>query len=224
MVEFTIKLQQTTFICHLAKKNRKNINLRIKVDNNIYLSKPKHVSQRKLKKYLISNQAWIISKSKQINLLKQKRDNHLNSEHVYIFNKKYKFKSSNINTIKFYDNYILVNPKTNQKDFQMFLNDILLEYIKSNRNYLDEYIHIYKIIKPKIIIKDIKSKWGVCYINKNVIYISQRLIHYPKFCIDYVVLHEYAHFIQPNHSKDFYKIIESIMPNYKDAVRYLKTN
>ena len=69
-----------------------------------------------------------------------------------------------------------------------------------------------------------RGKWGACYVNKELIYININLVHYPKACIDYVLLHEYLHFIEPNHSKDFYNLIKMYMPNYKEAIKYLKTN
>ena len=56
------------------------------------------------------------------------------------------------------------------------------------------------------------------------IYLNEKLVHYPKYCIDYVILHEYMHMIYFDHSKDFYKLIVEWMPNYKKAVKYLKEN
>ena len=50
---------------------------------------------------------------------------------------------------------------------------------------------------------------------KNQITLNSQLIHYQERFIDYVVIHEYAHLIQPNHSKAFYSIIEKYMPDYK---------
>ena len=60
-----------------------------------------------------------------------------------------------------------------------------------------------------------KSIWGSCTPAKNSITLNRKLIHYPFEFIEYVVLHEFVHFIQPNHSKAFYNIIENYMPDYK---------
>ena len=40
--------------------------------------------------------------------------------------------------------------------------------------------------------------------------------------IDAVIVHELCHIIHPNHSKDFYKLVESYIPNYKQLDKYLK--
>lgn len=34
-------------------------------------------------------------------------------------------------------------------------------------------------------------------------------------CVEYVVVHELIHLIEPNHSTQFYKILENNIPNWK---------
>ena len=48
------------------------------------------------------------------------------------------------------------------------------------------------------------------------------LVHLEKCLIDYVIIHELCHFIQPNHSKLFYQEIEKRMPDYKAKEERLK--
>ena len=44
----------------------------------------------------------------------------------------------------------------------------------------------------------------------------------PAEAIDYVVVHELAHIVYKNHGKDFYKFIETILPDYKNREKMLK--
>ncbi|MCD4843970.1 MAG: M48 family metallopeptidase, partial [Methanosarcinales archaeon] len=37
----------------------------------------------------------------------------------------------------------------------------------------------------------------------------------PKFCIDYVILHELIHLKYRNHDKKFYNMMEALMPDWK---------
>ncbi len=46
----------------------------------------------------------------------------------------------------------------------------------------------------------------------------------PMDVIDYVIIHELVHTIHRNHSVNFWKSVESIMPNFKEAKRWLKEN
>jgi len=50
------------------------------------------------------------------------------------------------------------------------------------------------------------------------------LIMAPLKVIDYVIIHELVHTIHKNHSANFWKSVESIMPNYDDARHWLKDN
>ena len=59
------------------------------------------------------------------------------------------------------------------------------------------------------------SRWGSCSPKKNQICLNMRMLHYPKKFMEYVVVHELAHFVEPNHSASFYHVIEQVMPEYR---------
>ena len=65
---------------------------------------------------------------------------------------------------------------------------------------------------------DIKLKrwgmWGCCYSTYKKIFLNERFILSPVETIDSVINHELAHILHPNHSKDFYKFLEEIYPDY----------
>ena len=63
-------------------------------------------------------------------------------------------------------------------------------------------------------ISNAKTRWGSCSARKCINY-SWRLIMADDDVIDYVVVHELAHIIEMNHSKRFWTIVESILPDYK---------
>lgn len=80
----------------------------------------------------------------------------------------------------------------------------------------------YGIGYPQIKIRTMKSKWGSCHPAKGIITLNSRLMEAPEKCIEYVVVHEFSHFIHPNHSKDFYAFVEAIMPDWKAYREELK--
>ncbi len=65
-----------------------------------------------------------------------------------------------------------------------------------------------------------KSRWGSCNHTKGYINLNLKLIEKPTICIEYVVFHELAHLIYPNHSQKFYNYLTLYMPDWK--VRKLK--
>ena len=70
-------------------------------------------------------------------------------------------------------------------------------------------------------IKKIKYAWGTCS-SRKVITINQNLMMYSRKAIEYVVLHEICHLKYMNHSKKFWEMVESYMPDYKEAEKELK--
>ena len=51
-----------------------------------------------------------------------------------------------------------------------------------------------------------QKKYGVCNCKKRTISISHRLAEMPEWVRDYVIVHEMAHLIEPNHSKAFWAL------------------
>jgi predicted metal-dependent hydrolase len=68
-----------------------------------------------------------------------------------------------------------------------------------------------------------KTLWGSCS-GVNNINLNYLLIMAPMSVIDYVIVHELAHTKIKNHSKDFWQLVESILPKYKASKSWLKNN
>ncbi len=77
-------------------------------------------------------------------------------------------------------------------------------------------------VKPLLKVRDMKTRWGVCKPQAKVITLNLRLAQKPMPAIEYVVLHEYVHFIARGHGKDFYAVLSKFMPDYKKRRALLK--
>ena len=66
------------------------------------------------------------------------------------------------------------------------------------------------------------SRWGSCNPTKGILTFNINLMYAPFECIEYVVLHEFTHFLQPNHSAKFYYELEKVFPNWRDCRKKLK--
>ena len=77
-------------------------------------------------------------------------------------------------------------------------------------------------VKPcRITITGARTRFGSCSAKGSVCF-SFRLMACPMEAVEYVVLHELAHLKHLNHSPTFYKLVESIMPDWKRRARLLK--
>ena len=96
---------------------------------------------------------------------------------------------------------------------------ILAKSILSER--VGQYKGLLKVTPAAINISGAKTRWGSCS-GKNSITFSWRLIMTDENVIDYVVVHELAHIMEHNHSVRFWKIVESVLPDYKNRQKELK--
>ena len=95
-----------------------------------------------------------------------------------------------------------------KEEFRLFVNETVEKIFPRFSQY--------NIEKPDIGFRDMKSRWGSCCKAKGWVHFSYRLIFYPAECTEYVVVHELAHLVEPNHSQAFYHVIEEIMPDWKE--------
>ena len=72
-------------------------------------------------------------------------------------------------------------------------------------------------------IKDYKSRWGSCHTDGRIYY-NWRVIIAPHSIVDYVVVHELCHLVHGDHSKKFWKLVGSIIPDYAERKQWLKVN
>ena len=74
---------------------------------------------------------------------------------------------------------------------------------------------------PQIKVREMKSRWGSCHTVKGVLTFNIKLIEVPYECIEYVVVHEFTHFLHPDHSKRFHNTMTKIMPDWKERRKLL---
>jgi len=72
-------------------------------------------------------------------------------------------------------------------------------------------------------IKFYRGRWGSCHKDGRV-YFNWRIIMAPHSVVDYVVAHELCHLVHHNHSAAYWKLVESVMPDYQEAKAWLKVS
>ena len=76
--------------------------------------------------------------------------------------------------------------------------------------------------RPVLKVRQMKTRWGVCAPAKRQITLNLRLAEKPRAAVEYVVLHEYAQFVHPNHSPAFWAVVARVLPDYKARRALLK--
>ena len=76
--------------------------------------------------------------------------------------------------------------------------------------------------RPIVKVRDMSSQWGVCVPSKRQITFALQLYNMPAAAQIYVVVHEYCHFLVPNHSRAFWAEVEKLLPDWKARRELLK--
>ena len=81
----------------------------------------------------------------------------------------------------------------------------------------------YGLDQPHVLVRKMKTLWGSCTPNKNKITLNEYLLKADIRCIQYVLLHELAHLLYPNHSKEFYDFLTIHMPDWKERKKEINS-
>ena len=212
----------------VERKKVKNINLRIRPDLSVYISAPVNLDKYYIEQFIISKKEWIDKNIKKINEYSKNRveEDYTDRSKIKFLGKLYtlEVKISNFDKLIFKDdNFILY---TLNDDFEYKKKIIYSFYFneanKIFQDRLDKWKNIMGEDFERLIIKQIKGKWGYCNCFKSIIALNIELIKRSLFEIDYVCVHELAHLKHPNHSNNFYRHVEKYMKNYKEAEKLLK--
>ena len=100
--------------------------------------------------------------------------------------------------------------------------DAICDYIRALCKKVYPYYEKWGLGYPEIRFRKMVSRWGSCQPEKRILTFNMYLMYAPPACIEYVVLHEFTHFLQGNHSKQFYAELEKVCPDWKAHRKRLK--
>lgn len=208
-----MKYKVGDYVCDvfIEKKNNKNTYIRVKNDLNIYVTTNYLVSNKQIIKLLNNNYDYLFKMLNQAKLKNEK------NELFYYLGKKYDIIYLDGN-IELYNDRIYVKDKEIlNKWYKKQIKKIFSERLDYNYNLFDENIPY-----PNLRIRKMKTRWGVCNRKTNTVTLNSELIKYDVTKLDYVIIHELAHFLHFNHSHNFWKQVEKYCPNYKKIRKDLK--
>ena len=72
-----------------------------------------------------------------------------------------------------------------------------------------------------VTIRQMKTRWGSCNVRTHHININLALAKKPPECLEYVVVHELTHILEPSHNAVFWGYMTQFYPNWKRVRKYL---
>lgn len=198
----------------IVKSQRKSISILIR-DGKVTVKAPLRMADGDIHRYVHSKREWIISHYTQ----PVKHEIELTRSSMMIFGTVYPIILQYGSKVSFElsDHNLMVSyPKGYElsrlnERLEAYLVSLLYQRITQ---WVKQYTAQFKVDYRSIRMKKYKSTWGKCTSKKDL-YFSNKLIYCTLEFIEYVVIHECAHLVHFNHSRIFYDLIRSVMPNYK---------
>ncbi|NJO59375.1 MAG: M48 family metallopeptidase [Richelia sp. RM2_1_2] len=205
---------------------RKTLTITVERDRSIVVKAPVGTKPEKIQQVVESRKQWLYEKTHH----KQKYHQPLhppgkelvNGESMLYLGRNYRLELvDDIDEIQLVNNRFFV-PKVEAKECS---NLFQKWYIKKAEEEIRPRVYFFAkqlgVVFNKVKITKSKYRWGSCTPCDNVTF-NWRLVKAPTFVIDYVIVHELAHFIEPNHTKRFWNIVKSQIALAEKAKQWLK--
>ena len=70
--------------------------------------------------------------------------------------------------------------------------------------------------------KPMKSLWGVCNVKERSVCYSTYLLLLPDWCVEYIVVHELCHLLEPSHNAFFHRLMDKFYPKWREARKHIR--
>ena len=231
-----IKLGDVEINYRIIISNRKTISLIIDPEKGLLVRAPERITDRQIEQIVRQKSNWIIKKQEKLKRIKPV------VEREFVAGEKLPFQgeiyeievmeSGEIKsvTVSLEDGIFLIKVPQDLKgdNRKEEIKRRLVEgYKKEARIKYKEGVELYRkklgVSYNKIFIRDQKTRWGSCSSKGNLNF-NWRLIMAPLSIMDYIVVHELAHLVHANHGDDFWKLVESVIPDYREKREWLRVN
>lgn len=208
---------------------RKNVYILIR-DGKVILKVPKNYPKYKMEKIINEKEKWINKKLQEYNQKNRNVREYKDGANIYVLGNRYILKieyySKTRIMVKLEDsNFVIYFPENLQINEELIKEVIEKYYYKLAKielpKYLENIAKEVNLYPSSCSVRNMKRAWGNCNTKKDI-HLNTNLIKYSKQAIEYVCLHEICHLKYMNHSKVFWKMVESYMPNYKEIEKELR--
>lgn len=226
-----VKYQNKTIAYTINKAKIKNIYITIE-NGEVVIKAPWYTTRNQIQEVVESKRDWIMKKLEEYNVSPRKAKEYEDGEKFQILGESYYL------NIYYKDiNNAILNVENEKIEIILPLSYAEEDNTEQIKKMIDKMYYMIAerevesamektrkmvgLAPEEYKIKKIKYAWGTCS-SRKVITINQSLMMYSRKAIEYVVLHEICHLKYMNHSKKFWEMVESYMPDYKEAEKELK--
>lgn len=225
-IEYGTKIIEFT----VTYRTRKTIEIGVEAPDVVTVVAPEGLDDEVLLTHVRSKAKWIVQKLYEI---KEIQTQHIDRE--YVNGEAFLYLGRNYTlhlvddeslmkpiTKLFQGKFMITTPVRNQLKLKLSMEDWYrqktLEKVLERVAYYQKY---FEIEATAIKVKEQKKRWASCTSKRELLF-NWRCTMAPSWVLDYIVVHEMSHMLIMDHSKDFWSLVERIMPDYEKRREWLK--
>jgi len=204
-------------------KNIKNIYLSVyPPTGRVLISAPLRMDVETIRIFAISKLDWI--KQQQKKLQEQERETprqYLNRESHYVWGKRYLLKVLEHDQPPFIElkhSQMILHVRSGADELKKraFVEDWYREQLKKAiPSLITKWEPLLGVKVERFFVQRMKTRWGSCNLRKRSIRLNSNLAKKPKECLEYIVVHEMVHLLEPLHNLRFTGLLDQFMPQWK---------
>lgn len=219
----TASLQVGDIVIDLELKGIKNVHLSVHPPTGrVSISAPSRMNVETIRLFAISRLAWI--RRQQAVLREQQREtprDYLDRESHYVWGKRHLLRvvqSGRRPSVEVKHNHLVLTvrpgtaPATKEAAIAQWYRDQVKAVVPS---LIAEWAPRLGVDVRRFYVQQMKTKWGSCNTGAHTIRLNTELAKKPKECLEYVVVHEIVHVLEPTHSARFVALMDQFIPQWQ---------
>ncbi len=207
----------------VVKKNIKNIHLSVYPPaGRVRISAPLRMNLDTIRVFAISKLGWI--KQQQKKLQEQERETpreYLDRESHYVWGKRYLLKVVESDEapaveLRHSQMHLRVRPGASDEKKQAIVEEWYREQIKQAASALiAKWEPLIGVRVERFFVQKMKTKWGSYSPGSRSIRLNTDLAKKPLECLEYIIVHEMVHLLEPTHNNRFVSLMDQFMPKWR---------
>lgn len=211
-------------ICvQLQRKSIKNLYLRVLApDGQVQISAPLRMSETTIRSVVIERLSWIKKQQDKFSqAVKQTTASTNTDEHYYLWGRAYRLElieHIGRHKVQVFDNKVClyIKPNSSIQNKALVLEAFYrAELTNKLEKMLVDWQKIMGVTASSFGIKRMKTRWGSCNTGTKKIWLNLELVKKPVECLEYVLVHELAHLLEPSHNHRFKAYMSQFLPDWQ---------
>lgn len=219
----TSRIELGDITVDVVLKDIKNVHLSVYPPaGRVRISAPRRMSLDTIRIFAISKLEWI--KQQQAKLRGQEREaprEYLDRESHYVWGRRYLLTVVETDAppaveLKHRRMLLRVRPGTGQEKKDAIVEEWYREQLKQAvPSLLERWQPLLGVKAERWFVQRMKTKWGSCNHKARTIRLNTELAKKPPQCLEYIVVHELVHLLEPTHNARFISLMDRFMPNWQ---------